>query len=549
MTNAEKQARYRARHNIVKLPPVSTAVTPTYVAQKRWRQEPVDANTDFELWFKEWVVFFLGLLCFQTQLRAFRITVKHRRVIILIPREHGKTFFVYLLLAWLLLEHPFWDHAPMCLYFSANRKLVKSCSAWFDRLFNNRKIQAVYGNVLNKKLSNQYSKYFRDDLRSEAQKDANLTIAMDANITGLHVDVLVFDDILDEKCRRKPSIIEDWIAWYSQNAGDTLNRGGFEVIIGTRKMKGDFYEHVLNLHALYAHVEKAVIKWGDYKTFIDENGIKRVQIENLADFQILWNPKDIENGIPKWDVLRIIQKLLEKGKLFFSCEYMNDPASEQGVHFDRVDFDRARFRIDTLPGQDKFLYRDDGKTFPLYELTAGGFTITMDPTRGNSEDGDYAAIIAGCAYLGQYYIFEAIMLKDADPSRQCYELLRLYQKFHSPTGDPPRVLVEHIAGVGDDVLAVINAKGLYVEEIKSQTQKKLGRILWGIKEPIKQRAIWWALHIEKPYWEAMVEQFLGLGVSDKTHDDGPDAVEMFVSNVISMDGVGLSICSTKKIEL
>ena len=141
------------------------------------------------------------------------------------------------------------------------------------------------------------------------------------------------------------------------------------------------------------------------------------------------------------------------------------------------------------------------------------------------------------------------MLKDADPARQCYELLRLFQKYRSPTGEQPRVLVEHIAGVGDDVLAVINAKGLYVEEIKSQTQKKLGRILWGIKEPIKQRAIWWALHIEKPYWEALVEQFLGLGVSDNVHDDGPDATEMFVSNVISMDGVGLSICSTKKIEL
>lgn len=514
--------------------------------------------------FRGWVWKIFRIRPFSSQDEMFRIFVKIKRalrtarLLLLEPREHGKTDLILWFIVWLLYERPFWTYYPLGAYIT-HKRLSRDVTAWFDLMvWKNPRILDFYGDLKATNCRSRRSVYFRPELRNELQINANLTIPREPNITGFHLDFIFIDDPLSESCRSKPSEINNLVAWYAQNADSCLNEGGFEGVIGTRKMKFDFYEYIKDLktskvikHAAINSMRLLELRapdneinhayaWGTM--WNDDLGIDEIWIRDESEWDVMWNPNDtIKNSQtgelePKWHVRRYLEKYVKLGPLYFSCEYQNNPEPPEGKHFKRTHFTEQRFRINIVGGV-KYIVRDDGIAFPFYEAIENGTTITYDPTGQRSKvaishhDLDYACVLLGFKWKHNYYILDFRLMQNADFEDQVNAYVKMRDTWGNRIGVKARCYAEKSNKAGIQQIQLLERRGIYIDtdNMFRQTDDKYTRIIATSKGPVHARKVWWLYHDDLPPadWMEMVSQWVGIG-QDGVHDDGPDACEMFM---------------------
>lgn len=197
-------------------------------------------------------------------------------------------------------------------------------------------------------------------------------------ITGGHFDLIIADDLEDDKTTYTLNQRQKTRDWFRGTIGPMLVRGGTMIVIGTRKHHDDLYGHMLDDPTWRVIEDKAIEKWPESHRFItekDDRGrdlIVDVAIEGEA--KVLW-PKER-------DIKYLLRERQTVGQVLFSREFQNQVQDDSA----------AAFRMDWIKSA-----LDRGKDFSLYELPEEGLDIVQgwdlslvtDAKGAQSRDTDY----------------------------------------------------------------------------------------------------------------------------------------------------------------
>lgn len=165
---------------------------------------------------------------------------KHK--LILIPRGHLKSSLVTV--AWtiqqllrnpdlrILIRNAVWDQS---------RRFLSQIQGYLE----SSKLPLVFG-----KFTSTKTLWTREEIEiaQRAVRKASpsiMTAGLETSLTGLHFDIIVDDDLVNDKNTSTKEQIQKVIDVYNDSF-NLLDRGGTHVVIGTRWNVKDLYGHILN---------------------------------------------------------------------------------------------------------------------------------------------------------------------------------------------------------------------------------------------------------------------------------------------------------------
>lgn len=177
-------------------------------------------------------------------------------------------------------------------------------------------------------------------LKGVESKEPNVTaVGVLGSITGMHFDIMIGDDILDDRNTQRASQREAVWEWFTGSLLQLALPHTRTLLIGTRKHPEDLYGKLIADPAWDSQVESAVLKWPDnferafsqgdpieqFFTF-GENG-EVLAIKKEGDWEVLW-PES-------WDIDRLLLDRLMSGQVMFDREKQNDVSFYCGHIFKR----------------------------------------------------------------------------------------------------------------------------------------------------------------------------------------------------------------------
>lgn len=266
--------------------------------------------------------------------------------------------------------------------------------------------------------------------RKRDRKEPTISCAgIDVTKNGMHYDLIICDDLHSEKNVTNKEQIEQVIQHYKL-AFSLLDPGKPMIVIGTRWDYSDLYQHIIDFEGEDFNILKRAAYKEDGSLFFPE----------------VLSEKEL-------DKIRRRQ-----GSYIFSCQYLNEPVSDENATFKREQMVR------------KPLEQVIGRPINWY--------LSVDPSysdpRGGSLYGDYASmVLAGMDYQRDIYV-RHIVRKKMSYSELINEIFAIYtdKKFQ----DIKNMKI---------ILEVIGTKSLSYE--LSNEQKR--RNTWLPVQEIKSRAL------------------------------------------------------------
>lgn len=165
---------------------------------------------------------------------------KHK--LVLIPRGHLKSSIVTI--GWtiqqllrnpnlrILIRNAVWDQA---------RRFLWQIQGYLE----SGQLPVIFG-----KFASKNTVWTKDEIEIAARKERKaspsiMTAGLETSLTGLHFDILVDDDLVNDKNTSTKEQIQKVIDVYNDSF-NLLDRGGTHVVIGTRWNQKDLYGHILS---------------------------------------------------------------------------------------------------------------------------------------------------------------------------------------------------------------------------------------------------------------------------------------------------------------
>lgn len=171
-------------------------------------------------------------------------------------------------------------------------------------------------------------------------KEPNITaVGVLGSVTGMHFDIMIGDDILDDRNTQRASQREAVWEWFTGSLLQLALPHTRTLLIGTRKHPEDLYGKLIADPAWDSQVEKAVIKWPDNfeRAFSQGEPIEQffsfgingelLEIQKEGHWEVLW-PES-------WDIDRLLLDRLMSGQVMFDREKQNDVSFYCGRMFKR----------------------------------------------------------------------------------------------------------------------------------------------------------------------------------------------------------------------
>tara|TARA_R110000824_G_scaffold103815_1_gene246508 strand:+ start:2399 stop:4006 length:1608 start_codon:yes stop_codon:yes gene_type:complete len=241
-------------------------------------------------------------------------------------------------------------------------------------------------------------------------------------ITGGHFDVILCDDLEDDRTTYTAGQREKTRQWWGGTVLPMLSRGGFLAVIGTRKHADDLYSH-LRTSSLWRVIEDPAIRqWPESHRVVTKpdpkTGSELVDhVEVTGEAQVLW-PEE-----------RPIEYLLGErygmGSLLFAREYQHavqdDSAAAIKMEWLEAAMRRgATLSLDTVPNG----------LVGLEIVQGWDFALVTDSARATSQDSDYTVGITwGRDALGDRYLLGIRRLRGVTPARIRGEVLAEFHRF------------------------------------------------------------------------------------------------------------------------
>jgi len=389
------------------------------------------------------------------------------------PRKHGKSECVAINYpSWLIGNYP---NIHITIVSKTATLAEASLGAIVSRIENNEGYKEVFGDLKPKnpqKWTNEQI-YIR---RTETSKFPTIhATGLYGPLTGGGNDLIIADDIIDEKNVITRLQVERASTWFHKILLTTLFPWGAVLVIGTRWSYNDLYTELLKkwnhevLHAIlnpteYAEGKPARVLWQDY-----------------------------------WPIERLEAKRNDIGTIFFNCQYQNDPTSMQG---------------DLLKAE--WLHEWEHQPFSSCEYYGG-----IDPSLG---EGDYFGI-ATLAYdraHSQGYLVDVWAEHMPFPDILKHKLPQLHSQYHYS-----KIYME--TNFWQKILTYLpELKGLPIVPVQTVKNKEARFIPMSSHFESKRILVNPLLLTQKSeFWNEWVQFPRG------QHDDALDAVEIVTRNVIA----------------
>ena len=227
----------------------------------------------------------------------------------------------------------------------------------------------------------------RPALGKGADKDPTIdTSGVNKDITGGHYDIIIADDLHDDKNSQTLALREK-VQSYLQTLFPVLEPGGVLLVIGTRWHAGDAYGYLIK-------------KEEDRKESLGEKYTKQ--------WDIIVHSSHLTDGSLYFPA-RLTEAFLEHQKShlkprFYAVWYENQPISDDARIFPPSwwHFYEGQFEPDPVPT----LYLPDHIRVPVY------VTMSIDPAMSRGKYADYLAVtVVGTSSQNNWYVMEAARMR------------------------------------------------------------------------------------------------------------------------------------------
>ena len=380
--------------------------------------------------------YYLGIkLALHQEVWAHVVTYS-KRVVMLAPRDHGKTEIVSKI-------YPLWricrDRNIRIVMLTKTQELATRNSMLIRaELERNPKLIADYGAFYHVKESFVWQQSKWVVVRSKAQKDPTFTaVGVDSAATGNRCDLLIGDDVIDEDSVTTPEKIQKIIRLIKGTYFPLVGRAGQIAMIGTRKNFNDLYGHLLKERGWRNLVQKGVLRmpaeWHIEdldEPWIDEDGYERYE-------RVVIDGSD--RGVVLWPEQRPIEWLLEQRMI------MGTPIWEREIQNNPVDEESALFPMKFLQQcKDETLTYHIGKIPPRvrkrYEIIMDGCDPALVTTKKEAErkDSDFMSMWSvGVTRKGDRHLLAADIERGLSPDEVQTRIGVFYRRT-----DPFRISIE-----------------------------------------------------------------------------------------------------------
>lgn len=442
------------------------------------------------------------------------ITREHAKThqIILLPRDHRKSYIAALYAAWQITRNP----AITILYISSTANLAtKQLKLIKDILTSD--IYRFYWPEMVHPDEAKREKWTESEIavdhptrKREVVRDPTVfTAGLTTNIVGLHCNLAILDDVVTDQNSLTEEGREKVMQQYSLLASIETT-GARELVVGTRYDPNDLYGHMLSKKILTYSENGELVKEEElYEDFTR-------QVESIGDGtgEFLWPRQQRKDG--RWfgfdPSILSVKKAQYSDQRLFRAQYYNDPNSAEGYGIPKEQFqyyDRSFITQDPISRNWYF------KTEKLNIFAAIDFSYVT------TKHSDYTAIVVvGVDRNLNYYVLEIDRFKvGTNPISEYFDhLLRLHQKWNFQKLRAESTAAQSVI-VKDLKVNYIRKLGLSLSiEEYPPTRDKESRILAVLQPKYANGQIW---HYMGGLCQVLEEE---LTSANPSHDDVKDAL-------------------------
>jgi len=427
--------------------------------------------------------------------------------LLLLPRSHMKSHLIAVWCAWWITKHP----DTTILYVSATEDLAISQLYAIKSILESPVYTRYWPDMIvpeEAKREEWSARNIKVDhpLRKErGVRDRTVAArSVGSNTTGLHCDVLVFDDIVVPTNAYTKEGRQKVQASYSQFSS-IANTGAITKVAGTRYHGDDIYNMLLTMNYEVFDDEGQIVDTRPlYDSFVRE-------VEENGSF--LW-PREICPTTGKWygfdnkELSKIRAKYIRAGeRAQYYAQYYNNPNDPES---ERVDGDKFQYYDRKHLTFDNDTWYFNSK--PLAIFCAGDLAYT---TAATSDFTAYAVV--GVDSDGYIYLLELDQFKTSKYHDYYMALERLWEKWRFK-----KVRIESNAGASviiEYIKDQFRKEGIpLVVEGKQSRGEKVERVAAILEPRYESGSIW---HYRGGYMSIYEEQLI---LERPSHDDLKDAV-------------------------
>lgn len=357
---------------------------------------------------------------FEDEVRRSRETGVKAKLLVLAPRDHGKTEAAI-------------TYATRALCLDRNIRIL-----WISESQNQseKRMRRVVSLLRSTRITEDWTtdpasgagsfgsqEGWRSNMiyleRSRDSVDASLEcIGAGGAVTGGHFDLILCDDIQDDKNTYTAGVRQKTREWWRGTVSPMLSRGGAQIVIGTRKHHDDLFGHLIDDPTFRVVHDQAISSWPDRYEYVraeDENG--REIITGV----------DVEGGESLWPEERPLDYLLLErraiGTRLFEREFQNNVTDESSAAFKMKWLDAALergapYRLGEIPPQ-------------VVDIVQGwDFSLVTDPKAAESRDTDFTVGITwGRDDQGNRYLIDIFRKRGMSPTELQAQVSGFYEKF------------------------------------------------------------------------------------------------------------------------
>lgn len=347
-------------------------------------------------------------------------TTSKQKLLLLAPRDHGKSMLsIAFTIRALCL-----DRNIKILWISASAGQAEKRVRLVKNFLLSDKIVEDWGSDDLPPFKTEDTKWIATQIyinRSDDSVDPSIeAIGCGGSITGAHVDCIIMDDLEDDKTTYSSTVRQKTREWLKGTVQPMLSRGGFMLVVGTRKHHDDIYGHMMKDPTFHVQCDPAITQWPEdysYVMSIDAEGRDVIQDVTVSgESKVLWaEHRPIEY------LLREKQAI---GSLLFAREFMNQVQSDEAAAFKWEWLDIAKKRgshlsMGELPVVDK-----------LQVVQGWDLALITDAKRAEDQDGDYTVGTTwGKDQDGNRYLLSIVRARGLTPNELKALIVSEYERF------------------------------------------------------------------------------------------------------------------------
>lgn len=441
----------------------------------------------------------------------------------LLPRDHGKSWFIAMKAAWKITRDP----TVRILYVSSTSNLAEKQLGTIKAVLESSIYRTYWPEMVNPKeaqrtkWSNTEISVDHPDRVKEGIRDPTVFCAgLTTNLVGMHCDVAIFDDILvydNAYTQEGRDRLRTQYSLFNSIEGTDAE----EWVVGTRYHPKDLYSEMQEMHQDIFDEEGNVI---------DQIPIYQVferKVENIGDGtgEFLWPRQQAQNG--RWygfdrNVLAI-KRAKYINKMQFRAQYYNDPNDSGDLRIGRDKF--QYYEPNLLTNENGTWYYKDKK---LNVFASVDFAYTVN------KRSDYTAItVIGVDHSNMVYVLEIDRFKTDKIPEYFRHILSLHNKwgFRKLGAETTAAQVAIVRELKEGYIRPYGL-GLSIEELKhARTDGSKKERMAAILEPrYDNMAIW---HYKGGNCQTLEEELVA---QNPAHDDCMDSLAAAISISVPPSG-------------